>query len=186
MKRTLRPSKENRTLLAAIFTLAWPTILEQVLQTAVQYVDTAMVSYLGPAATAAVGVTTTVNWLIGSSLSALGIGFLAFISREIGAKNYDRAKQAASQVVLTALVAGTLFTFLTLSLSERVPVWMQADESIRAEAARYFFILYLPMLPRAALILFGTALRATGDTKTPMRISNAKNIVNVVYNYLLI
>ena len=48
-------------MLPAIFTLAWPTMLEQLMQTAVQYVDTAMVGTLGTQATAAVGATGTVS-----------------------------------------------------------------------------------------------------------------------------
>ncbi|MDD3410014.1 MAG: MATE family efflux transporter, partial [Eubacteriales bacterium] len=163
VERLMKHAKQeggSRALLLAIFTLAWPTILEQILQTAVQYVDTAMVSRLGAAATAAVGVTTTINWLIGSSVSALGIGFLAFIAKEFGAKNFERARQASSQVVLAALVSGALFTALALSLSGRIPVWMHAEPDIQGPAAQYFFILSLPMLPRAALILFSTALRA--------------------------
>ena len=55
------------------------------MQTAVQYIDTAMVGSLGTSATAAVGATSTVNWLVNSSLSALGVGFLAFIARALGA-----------------------------------------------------------------------------------------------------
>ena len=51
-----------------IFALAGPTMLEQLMQTAVQYIDTAMVGSLGTTATAAVGSTTTVNWLIGGTI----------------------------------------------------------------------------------------------------------------------
>ena len=51
-------------LVGSIFALAWPTMLEQLMQTAVQYIDVAMVGSLGTEATAAVGSTTTVNWLI--------------------------------------------------------------------------------------------------------------------------
>ena len=60
-------------------------MLEQLLQTAVQYVDTAMVGSLGTQATAAVGATSTVNWLVGSTVSAFGVGFLAFIAKALGA-----------------------------------------------------------------------------------------------------
>ena len=72
-------------MLPVIFALAWPTMLEQFLQTAVQYIDTAMVGSLGTQATAAVGSTSTVNWLIGSTVSAIGVGLLAFISQSFGA-----------------------------------------------------------------------------------------------------
>jgi len=60
------------------------------------------------------------------------------------------------------------------------------EENIRDLSAKYFFILYAPMLPRTATILFGTLLRAVGDSKTPMRIGLLVNLINVVFNYLLI
>lgn len=172
--------------LPAIFTLAWPTMLEQLLQTAVQYIDTAMVGSLGTSATAAVGSTTTVNWLIGSTVSAAGIGFLSYVSQSLGAGEAERAKRAAAQAVTAVLALGVFFTALTLSLSPLVPVWMQVAPDIRALSATYFFILYMPMLPRCATIIFGTVLRAAGDSKTPMFVGLLVNAVNVVLNFLLI
>ncbi|MDO5152370.1 MAG: MATE family efflux transporter [Eubacteriales bacterium] len=169
-----------------IFALAWPTMLEELMQTAVQYIDTAMVGTLGTQATAAVGATSTINWLIGSTISAVGVGFLSFVSRACGAGDTKRAGKAASQAVLAVLFCGILFTVLTLSLSGLVPVWMQVDGPIQQLASRYFFILYTPMLARTAIIIFGTLLRAVGDTKTPMRVGILVNAINVVLNFLLI
>ena len=173
-------------MIVTILALAWPTMLEQLMQTAVQYIDTAMVGSLGTQATAAVGATTTVNWLIGSSISALGVGFLSFIAQAYGAKDKNAASRAVMQAVIVTVVCGGFFTALTLGLSGVIPVWMQVDESIRELAGRYFFILYLPMLPRTATIIFGTVLRAAGDTKSPMKIGVWVNLINVVLNFLLI
>ncbi len=173
-------------MLPTIMALAWPTMLEQLMQTAVQYIDTAMVGSLGTEATAAVGATTTVNWLIGSSVSALGVGFLSFISQAIGAKNKALAVRASSQAVLVTVICGVFFTAVTLSLSSLIPVWMQVDENIRELSAKYFFILYLPMLPRTASIIFGSILRAAGDSKTPMRVGIVVNLINVIFNFLWI
>ena len=128
-------------LLPIIFTLAWPTMLEQLLHTAVQYIDTAMVGSLGTSSTAAVGSTVTVNWLIGSTVSALGVGFLAYISQADGAGEREKVSRASSQAVLITIICGIFFTALTLSLSPFVPVWMQVAPSIRGLAAKYFFIL---------------------------------------------
>lgn len=169
-----------------IMSLAWPTMLEQLMQTAVQYIDTAMVGSLGTQATAAVGATTTVNWLLNSSISALSIGFLAFIAKSLGAGNKEAAKRAVAQAVLTVLIVGTVATIATLSLSGVIPVWMQVKEEIRETASQYFFILYTPMLFRTATIIFGTVLRAAGDTRTPMKIGIVVNLTNVVLNFLLI
>ena len=169
-----------------IFTLAWPTMLEQLMQTAVQYIDTAMVGSLGTYATAAVGATSTVNWLVSSTISALGIGFLAYVSRACGAGDKERSGEAASQAVLAVLISGAFFTFLTLGLSKQVPVWMQVAPEIQSLASQYFFVLYTPMLARTALIIFGTLLRSAGDSQTPMRVGLMVNLVNVVLNFLLI
>ena len=173
-------------MLPTIFVLAWPTMLEELLQTAVQYIDTAMVGTLGTQATAAVGATSTVNWLVNSTVFALGIGFLAFVSQACGAGDTQKVSRASSQAVLMALICGLLFTGLTLGLSRYVPVWMQVDPAIQDLTAKYFFILYTPMLFRTATILFGILLRSVGDTKTPMRVGLLVNVVNVVLNFLLI
>ena len=87
---------------------------------------------------------------------------------------------------MAVLVSGLFFTALTLGLSRFVPVWMQVDPSIQKLTAQYFFILYSPMLMRAATIIFGTLLRSVGDSKTPMRVGLLVNAVNVVLNFLLI
>ena len=173
-------------MLSVVIALAWPTMLEQLMQTAVQYIDTAMVGSLGTQATAAVGATSTVNWLVGSTVSAFGVGFLAYISQAIGAKDLDKARRASGQAVMTVLAVGIVFTLLTTGLSGKVPIWMQTDPGIRNMASRYFLILYSPMLFRSASIVFGTVLRAAGDTKTPMRVGIAVNAINIVLNYVLI
>ncbi len=172
--------------LPVIMALAWPTMLEQLMQTAVQYIDIAMIGALGTEATAAVGSTTTINWLINSSVSALSIGFLAFVSQACGANDRDRAKRIAGQSVFVCLLAGIFFTALTVGLSPWVPELMRVEAGIQEMAGRYFMILYLPMLPRTAGIVFGTVLRAAGDTKTPMKLGVAINLINVVLNFFLI
>ena len=186
MGKIIKKNSEKWAMAALILGLAWPTMLEQLMQTAVQYIDTAMVGALGTSATAAVGATSTVNWLINSTIAALSVGFLSFIARACGAGDRNAARRAAAQAALAVLTAGSFFTLLTLSLSGVIPVWMQVEQDIRPLASRYFFILYLPMLPRAASIIFGTVLRAAGDTKTPMKIGVLVNLINVILNFLLI
>ena len=181
-----KPAALHWELAAPILSLALPTMLEQSLATAVQYIDTAMVGTLGTHATAAVGATTTVNWLINGTVSAIGVGFLSYISKACGAGDRDRAKRAAAQAVLVTLIVGIGFTVLALALSTQVPVWMRADPSIQELASQYFFVMYTPMLARSAILLFGNLFRAVGDSKTPMRVGLMVNLINVAGNLLLI
>ena len=158
----------TKEMLPVIFSLAWPTMLEQLMQTAVQYMDTGMVGVLGTSATAAVGATSTVNWLIGSTISAISIGFLAYISQSIGAgKKKNRQKKASGQAVLTVVIVGIFFTILTMGLSRKVPVWMQVDPSIQKLASSYFLILYAPMLFRTAEHYFWNCPEGSGRYQNP-------------------
>lgn len=170
----------------AIVTLAWPTLLEQMLQTLVQYIDAAMVGRIGADATATVGMSTSVTWLVNGPLFAMGIGFMAFISRCMGAKSYKDVKRASVQSVLVTMVAGVVVGVLTLLISPVLPVWMGVEEKIRHDASLYFAIICLPMLFRSAIIIFGAVLRAVGDTKTPMLVNVCMNIVNIILNYIFI
>ena len=178
--------KEKIATISAIIALAWPTVVEQAMQTLVQYIDTAMVGAIGTHATAAVGATSTVGWLIFGTLSSFSVGFLAMIAKACGAGKIEETKKVCAQAVLLTLVTGTIATIFPLALSKQVPIWMQVDPVIQSLSATYFFILYTPMLPRTASIMFGTVLRAAGDTKTPMKAGIIVNIINIVLNFLLI
>ncbi len=170
----------------SIFTLAWPAMLEQTLQTVVQYADSAMVGQMGANATAAVGLTSTVNWLVNAPMFAIGVGFLACISRALGARDEKTARSAAMQSIFAVLVMGLGLMAITLAVTPFLPGWLHAEEVIYDTSARYFFIVSLPMLFRASSIIFSSCLRAAGDTRTPMRVSILMNIVNICLNAVLI
>ena len=74
-----------RSTLASVLFLAWPAIIEQIMLTLVQYVDTAMVGSLGSNATAAVGVTSSTTWLFNGFFNAAAIGFSVQVAQHLGA-----------------------------------------------------------------------------------------------------
>lgn len=176
----------RKALFLTILALAWPTLLEQMLQTLVQYIDAAMVGRIGAEATATVRMSTSVTWLVNGPLFAMGIGFMAFISREMGAEAFDNVKRASVQAVIVTVVTGIGVGVLTLAVSPILPTWMGVDPAIKKDASLYFAIICLPMLFRSAIIIFGALLRAVGDTKTPMYVNVCMNLVNIVLNYLFI
>lgn len=167
-------------------TLAIPTILEEMLTTVMQYVDTAMVGHLGADATAAVSVTTTVSWLVGSIASALSVGVIAMVAQGVGSEDKQKVQKTSAQAFLLVLLLGVLATAVVLGISPYVPGWMGAQENIRSTASRYFFIINVPLIFRMANSVLAAAIRATKDTKTPMLIHLFSNILNVVFNILFI
>lgn len=186
MREQLKKLNLDKAMFVSLLMLAWPTILESLLETIVQYIDTAMVGHLGAQATATVSLSSTYTWLINSVMSAMGIGFLAYIARAIGEKNESKIKIAAGQTVFVTILVGMILMIITLVIAPFIPVWMGAEEAIRHDATVYFVCLNLPMVFRAATIIFGAAIRSTGDTKSPMIVNVIVNLVNIVLNYILI
>ena len=177
---------EQRRNLKNLIVLAVPVILEEILTTLLQYVDTAMVGRLGAAATSSVSLTTTVNWLIGTGFGSIGVAVVAIISSAYGAGDSGKIRRMTTQVVMYVLATGLAVGAVAVTLSPFIPVWMQADPEIQEPAAVYFRIISIPIVFRAANIICASALRAVKDTKTPMRINLIANILNVGLNYLLI
>ena len=179
-------SEESRQRLEALLFLSLPTIVEEILATLLQYVDTAMVGQLGEQATASVSITTNVTWLVNSVPGAIGTAMLVLISEAAGSGNKKQVQKLAQQALFLAVVSGLILSVLSISLSPYIPRWMGAEEAIQGEASRYFFIISLPLIFRSSSTILGAALRAVQNTKTPMVISVAANGLNIILNYFLI
>ena len=86
-------NKYNKSALISLVSLSLPTILEEILSTLLQYVDTAMVGHLGEKATAAVSTTTTIGWMIHSIPGAIAVAMLALASQANGAGDEKKLKK---------------------------------------------------------------------------------------------
>lgn len=186
MTKTKQMQSQNTSLFRTLVLLSIPTVLEQVLSTLLQYVDTAMVGHLGEQATAAVSTTTTITWLANSVPGAIGTAVLVLISRADGAGDKAQVKKLAEQALFLAVSAGVVLTGVSLALSPWIPVWMGAEAAVQPNASRYFFIVSMPLLFRCVSSVMGSALRGVQNTKTPMLISVAENGLNILLNSILI
>lgn len=176
----------KKALLSTMLTLAVPTIIEEILATLLQYVDTAMVGQLGEQATASVSITTTITWLVNSIVGAVGIAALALISKAVGGGEKEKIQDYSRQVIWLAAACGLMTGGISILLSPYIPVWMGAEEAIWDQASLYFTIVSLPMVFRAFTSILGASIRATQDTRTPMLINMTANCINGVLNYVLI
>ena len=166
--------------------LALPAIVQQMLGSLLQYVDTAMVGHLGAAATATVSTSTSVNWLVHSLPSGFAIGLLSLLSQAYGRGDKDEMKRLSALGCRLVLILGIVITAICLGVSPFLPTWMQADPSIRKDASAYFFIVSIPLIFFVSNSVFASSMHAVKDTRTPMIVNLSANVLNVVLNYLFI
>lgn len=177
---------DKRSLLKTLIVLSIPTVLEEILSTLLQYVDTAMVGSLGEKATAAISVTTTITWVVNSIPHGIAVALLAFIARNVGARNQEKITQYSRQAVFLILVCTLMVGVPSLALADVIPKWMGAEPDVCVDGARYFMIISIPMLFRVTSSILGAVIRATKDTKTPMYINLFSNTLNIALNLVFI
>ena len=173
-------------LIKTLFALSIPTMTEEILSTLLQYADTAMVGRLGEKATASVSVTTTIGWLTGALIYALGTGILSLTSKAFGASDKRMAVKLSDLAVKLSVFSGIIIGAVSLLLSPVIPVWMGAEEGIRQQASIYYAIISAPMIFRSITAILGSSIRAVQNTKGPMTISIISNLVNIVLDFVLI
>lgn len=178
----IKDKKIYRTMLS----MALPIMIEEGLQTLVQYVDTAMVGSISAEASAAVGLSQTPTWLIWGLLRAASIGLISYISQSVGAGDPEKPRRAGGQGILYSLVIGTVVMAIACGVAYKMPVWMGVEEDIQFMAGQYFFILSLPMIFRSLTINLGAVIRSTGNMRTPMLVNVVVNAINIVLNFFLI
>mgnify|MGYP005853971993 CR=1 FL=1 len=169
-----------------ILALAWPAVVEMTLHTFVWMFDTAMVARLGAVSLSSVGLGAQVYFTLVWVLAGLGTGTLAIVARHWGAGEDREAGRAASQAL--ALAAGVGTAAGTVMYAAAPLVYRAAGLGGEVEALGVQYL--RTVSPGAPLYLVAmvanSAMRGTGDTRTPLLIIAVANSINVAGDYLLI
>ncbi|HEY3315050.1 MAG TPA: MATE family efflux transporter [Bacillota bacterium] len=169
-----------------IFLLAWPAIIELILHTLVWNVDTAFMGRVGADAVAAVGNGGQVYWTVIWAFGGLGTGVTALVARAIGAGRRDAATGSAAQALRLAFFCGLAVMVTAFLGAGRVMGLTSLPAATQASAATYIRILAMgaPVYLPAMIAL--SAIRATGDTRTPMFVTGLLNVVNIILAWGLV
>lgn len=171
----------NKQKIRVILALAVPAMIENILQTVVGFVDTLFVSKIGLVEVTAVGIANAILAVYMAIFMALGTGTSALIARSVGAKDFEKAKSIAKQATWIAILIGLLFGLISLFFAEPLLKIMGAEPNVLEVAVTYFRIVAVPSVFISLMFVFGSILRAAGDTKTPMKVSVWINIVHIVF-----
>ena len=182
-----RPSRwERRRTDRELWMLAWPTILSQVLASAVSLIDIAMLGRLGSEALAAVGYATQFFMLAQSILLAVGAVCVALMAGAIGGGDELRARRAlAAALVLAGGIAAGMVAPVMLMPGALLRLLNASPATIEL-AIPYFQLTLGSSLLLACSIMFESAFRAAKNTRTPMWIAGAVTVVKIALNALLI
>lgn len=180
--------KLNKAADKEIMKLAWPSILEQLLEMMVGMVSTIFMGKIGTDAVAAVGMVNMLVGFLQTVFSGLSIGTTVIIARVIGEGNKTEAKRALVQSMYMALFVGLFLAVFGRIFSNNIlgVFFGGSDIKVFNIGISYFDIVAFNLPFFVLDIIISGAMRGAGDTKTPMIITGIVNIINVILNYTLI
>ncbi len=180
------PLPDVSTLLGRALRIAWPSLTESVLIGLVGMVDTMMVSTLGTYAIAAVGLTTQPKFIGLAFFLSLNIAVSALVARRRGEQDAESAKQVLIQSLVITLLMTALISTLCVVFAGPILHLAGSAPDTHDEAVIYFRIIMGGMVFNTVSMVINAAQRGCGNTKIALRTNVTSNVVNIVFNYLLI
>ena len=174
---------------ASIWTLAWPVMVANFLQTLTVTVDLVMVGSLNgnaAAAVASVGLGGQFLFLFFSIMISVSAGTIALVSRSVGARDFDQADHVLKQSLVLGAILSIPLLAVGLFLAEPILNAYGASPDVIALGTAYVRVVSFSVFFQFVSFLGASALRGAGDTVTPLVIGAAVNIVNAVAAYALI
>ncbi|MEG0912511.1 MAG: MATE family efflux transporter [Oscillospiraceae bacterium] len=177
---------DNRLILKRTLKMAWPSVLESALLAVVGFVDTMMVSVLGDYAIAAVGLTQQPKMLCLAPFLALAPAVSALVARRKGENNRESAVRVLKlALIITAVIVAVVST-LAIVFAGDIMHFVGSQPDTHKSAVAYFSILAGGFVFNALTLVINAAQTGSGNTKISMKTSIASNLVNIVFNYILI
>jgi len=169
-----------------ILHLMIPIVMENTLQLVAGIVTTAMVGRLLADDIAAQGISNIVYRTFFVLFRGLAIGATIVVATYYGKREFAKCRRIIEQAYLTAIPIIALAILIANLFPEQILSVFSDDTALTGLAADYTRVLFWA-LPFMAAISFNTAaLNGQGDTKIPMLIAAALNVVNVIAAYVLI
>ena len=179
----------NKKRIKVIWSLAWPLMISQILQTLLQIVDMWFISRIEintVSIIAAVGYGTSILGVIIVFSQLIATGSLSLIARKTGEKDDREVLNITEQSLLLAFFVGMLISLICYYFSEEI-LYIFGVEGIVKDYAIIYFKIVLIGVPFTFFNLTGRAiLQSTGDSKTPMMIFILMNIINILLDPILI
>ena len=175
----------------AVWKLAWPTMLQNIVGGAQGIVDHAMVGhFVGHAGNAAIGVSLQIFLLVIVFVISVFSGMGVLVARFAGSNDQDKVNRTVYQAFLDSGVPGGRHPGPSGLLSGSPP-WLLNDDQRRTRGAGrrhcpYIRIVFVFSIGMLIFFMMSGALRSAGDARTPLRLGIVMTLLNIVLNVILI
>jgi putative MATE family efflux protein len=173
---------------AAVWMIAWPTMLQNLIGGLQGMVDHALVGhFVGYAGNAAIGVAIQIFIVVIAFVMSVFSGMGVLVARFAGANEPEKVNRTVYQAFLAALALwGLVLAPLGWMLAPSLLGVVHAAPAVRAEALPFLRIMFVGSIGMLMFFMVGGALRAAGDARTPLRLGVLLTALNIACNVAFI
>lgn len=177
---------KDKDFFRAMFAIALPITLQNLIASSVNMLDTLMITSLGEASLAAVGLANQVFFFYSVTVFGVSTGSAVFIAQFWGKKDKDNIRKILGLSLSIASLIGVIFTIAALFIPNRIMMIFSKDPEVIRLGIEYLTIVSLSYIITGISFSYGVASRSIGDAKMPMVVSLISFVTNGIFNYLLI
>lgn len=171
----------------AVWRLAWPTMLQNVIAGAQGIIDHVMVGhFVGYTGNAAIGVSWQVIIVVIVFISSLFTGMAVLVGRFAGANEPEKVNRVVYQAFLSALALAVLMGVVGWFAAPALLEVVKAAPEVQREALPFLRAMFVGIIGMMMFFMLSTAFRAAGDAQTPLRLGVAMTVLTIAFNLVLI
>ena len=175
-------------MLSLIVGLSIPSILAQITNVMMFFIDQAMVGSLGAEAPASIGLVESTLWLFGGLAGATSMGFSVQVAHFIGANDFVRARQVVRHALMGCAVHEPVAhaDHCLADLQSYLPYWLGGGADIAPDASRYFLIFSMAVPFMQFNNLAASMLKCEGSMRIASTMSVMLCVLDMILNFFLI
>jgi len=177
---------KDKVFLKSMIVIAIPIALQNLITSSLNMVDTLMITSLGDASIAAVGLANQVFFFYALINFGIHTGSSIFISQYWGKKDIINIRKVLGLAITLSAITGVIFTVAAFFFPELIMSILIKDAEVIQLGVDYLRIVSLSYIITGIAFAYSIALRSTGRPNVPMMVSAISFVTNTVFNYLLI
>ncbi|MGL5978759.1 MAG: MATE family efflux transporter [Erysipelotrichaceae bacterium] len=166
--------------------IAWPSTMESLLVSLIGAVDMIMVGTIGASAIAAVGITNQPKFILMALVLSLNMGVTVIVSRRKGQDNRKEAIATLRSALTCSILINIVMSFIGIVFAKDILTLAGANAEYISLAVPYFQLVMIGNVFGCTSLTINAAQRGIGNTKISMRTNLTSNIINLIFNFLLI
>lgn len=177
---------KDRIFYNKMIAISVPIMLQNLISSVVNMVDTVMVGALGEEQLAAVGLANQVFFIFFLLIYGINSGCGIFIAQYWGSKDESNIRRTLSFSVIVGTIVGLIFTLIAFYLPRQIMQIFTEDQAVIEYGIGYMKFVSFSYMLTSISVAYSHSARNIGDVRVPTAISAVSLIINGILNFILI